>query len=89
MGGAGRPGKQENHMVTQVRIIDQNSFGAVIMMRVFSENIDARTWGQLQLAQIITDLKMQGEDLLDIDLEYTEYELDDWEVMSGKRWGRS
>ena len=76
-------------MVTQVRIIDQNSFGAVIMMRVFSENIDARTWGQLQLAQIITDLKMQGEDLLDIDLEYTEYELDDWEVMSGKRWGRS
>lgn len=60
--------------VTIVKIIDENDFDKVLMIRVFTDYQMSRTWASHQLIAIRRSLADAGEDLLDIEAKFTDFE---------------
>lgn len=60
-------------MIILVKIIDRNAFNRVLLIRVFTDKQNSRTWASHQIIAIRRKLADQGSHLRDIEAEFTDF----------------
>lgn len=76
-------------MISVVHIVDENDFDKILMIRAFTDRGDSRTWASHQLIAIRRQLADKGEDLLDIEavfMDFEDDEIDDPGLVNRSDW---